>query len=160
MTTSELRRFLEKMKVMTTPNPRTGTACWIWIASRHRGSGYGVMRVGSRTDGTRRLVAAMRLSYEHWSEPIRPGLELDHVCTQKACVNPEHLEPVTHAENMRRYGCVSIPRQAQAACLRGHAFTNKNTYVDSTGSRHCRQCRKEQARAWRARQKLEGTEAI
>lgn len=79
--------------------------CWLWpgAPTNPKLGDYRQMRVGSRTDGTRRRVLAHVASYEALVGPIPAGLELDHLCRVHACVNPEHLEPVTHQENMRRY---------------------------------------------------------
>jgi hypothetical protein len=70
--------------------------CWRWTATLDR-VGYGNIQVRRRT------MRAHRASYEAHVGPIPKGLELDHLCRNKACVNPSHLEPVTHSENLRRY---------------------------------------------------------
>lgn len=71
------------------------SGCWLWQRAKYD-TGYGVMRVAGR------LVHAHRVLYERHIGPIPVGLELDHLCGVRSCVNPEHLEPVTHAENIRR----------------------------------------------------------
>lgn len=77
---------------------RTGK-CWIWLGKRDR-DGYGEIRI---SQGGRKFHArAHRASYETYVGPIPDGLEIDHLCGNTSCVNPRHLEPVTHAENMRR----------------------------------------------------------
>jgi len=76
--------------------------CWLWTGSTNGNGDYGAFGVGSERDGTARVIRAHRFSYEHFIGPIPVGLELDHTCTTPICVNPEHLEPVTHAENLRR----------------------------------------------------------
>lgn len=73
--------------------------CWEWIGTRY-GNGYGQAAIG---DGGR-INQAHRVVYEALVGPIPEGLELDHLCRNPSCVNPDHLEPVTHAENMRRMG--------------------------------------------------------
>lgn len=70
--------------------------CWIWQLVRHRKTGYGQVRDGDRK------VYAHRQMYEQARGPVPPGLELDHLCRVHACVNPDHLEPVTRQENVRR----------------------------------------------------------
>jgi len=78
-------------KVQAEPN----TGCWLWDANTTRG-GYGHFKVSGR------MVYAHRLAYEKLVGPIPDGLSLDHLCRVPGCVNPDHLEPVTHAENVRR----------------------------------------------------------
>ena len=80
------------------------TPCWVWQRSRER-CGYGHVR----KDG--RLVPAHRVYYERQVGPIPEGLELDHLCRVRACVNPDHLEPVTMQENRRR---AAVARRAAA----------------------------------------------
>lgn len=74
----------------------SGTGCWIWQLYKD-GRGYGY--VG---DGTGRVRTAHRVYYELMVGPVPEGLELDHVCQNPSCMNPGHMEPVTHLENMRR----------------------------------------------------------
>ncbi len=90
---TEAERFWVKVDVLGD--------CWLWAAGLD-GHGYGQFRVGSRTDGTRRMVRAHRWAYEHLVGVIPDGLDLDHLCRTPRCVNPAHLEPVTNRENSRR----------------------------------------------------------
>lgn len=110
--------------------------CWRWKGAIVGGEngGYGQFRVGDRR------IVAHRVAYELLVGPIPEGLELDHLCRNRWCVNPAHLEPVTHLENMRR-----APRwqdkNIKTHCIRGHEYTPENTYVNKkTGARRCRMC--------------------
>ena len=96
---------------------------------------------------------AHRVAYELTNGPIPDGLELDHLCRVRHCVNPSHIEAVTHRENTLR-GTGPIPHRArQSHCKHGHEFTPENTYRLPNGCRHCRTCSIEWTRRRRERDK-------
>jgi len=105
--------------------------CWLWTAATS-GNGYGHLRVDDR------MRPAHRVGFELVNGPIPDGLELDHVkdwgCTSTLCCNPLHLEPVTHAENVRRVA------RHRTHCRQGHEYTGENLRVSADGARHCRTC--------------------
>jgi len=130
---------------------RGDTECWEWRGASNRGYGYLYTGWAERADGTRhdRFTQAHRFSYELMVGPIPPGLVIDHLCLNKGCVNPAHLEPVTIAENTTR-GAVS-----RTHCRRGHPFA-LHTMYDRTGYRRCRVCRNaSKRRNYHARQARE-----
>lgn len=108
------------------------TPCWVWQRFKDRG-GYGRKWMGVGRPNAR----AHRVYYELYVGPVPEGLQIDHLCRVRACVNPEHMEPVTFAENQRR-GLHGI--LAPGYCKRGHPFNAENTRVDSRGRRKCRTC--------------------
>lgn len=122
-------------------DPNSG--CWLW-AGADNGGGYGKISVGH----SGRLYAH-RASYELARGPIAAGLHLDHLCRTPACVNPQHLEPVTNAENCRR-GKASALRPEQQMCVRGHQLS-VTRYIDSQGHRQCRECLRIRQTAYRER---------
>jgi len=112
--------------------------CWRWGGFVDSG-GYG------RTYWKGESWAAHRVAYELERGMIPAGLFLDHLCRNRACVNPDHLEPVSHQENMRRGA-----RAQQTHCKNGHPFDEENTYR-SKRSRHCRICQKARVQTFRER---------
>jgi len=114
-----------------------GNGCWEWRG--YQNLGYGRVRL----DGT--TYRAHRASYMLTRGEIPNGLVLDHLCRNKLCVNPDHLEPVTNRENVIR-GTSPIAHQAkQTECKRGHSLAD--AWVSARGYRHCRSCRLERAAA-------------
>lgn len=105
------------------------------------------------TDGYGTLGShlAHRRLWEDVHGPVPDGLELDHRCGRRDCVNLDHLEAVTHAENVAR-GNAGRPQAERTHCPRGHPYSGDNLLV-SSGSRLCRACRREQERARRAEQR-------
>lgn len=106
--------------------------CWLWTAGK-TASGYGMFSFSGSS------VRAHRWAYEFFVGPIPEGLELDHLCRNRACVNPAHLEPVSRRENQLRGDTFSARQAAQTHCKRGHEFSEANTRV-YRGRRYCRCC--------------------
>ncbi len=111
--------------------------CWEWTGWIDV-DGYGGFRNDNGTS-----CKAHRWSYEYHRGPIAPGLTIDHLCRNRRCVNPEHLEVVTIRVNVLRGDTLPARNAAATHCCRGHAFTPDNTYVDpKSGKRACRTCRR------------------
>jgi len=120
--------------------------CWVWTAATHE-FGYGVF-----TDGG--FVNAHRWAYEHFVSPIPKGLELDHLCRNPPCVRPTHLDPVTSFVNQHRSPVTFASiNSSKAYCPQGHEYTPENTRIMTSGSRECKECRRETVRRYRARQR-------
>ena len=129
-----LDRFMAKVVILD-------DGCWEWTGARYR-NGYGAFK------GPEKVTCAHRIGYELLVGPIPSGLEIDHLCRNRACVNPEHLDPVPHGVNVGRGG-----NAIKTHCPRGHAYDERNTYrKNSKGklSRQCRACHAEDERHRRA----------
>lgn len=131
-------RFWSKVRITNT--------CWLWMASCNK-DGYGVFRLN------RSMKKAHRMSYAWVLGEISEGFELDHLCRHRNCVRPNHLEPVTHLENMRRGDITAMgaPNRDKTYCIKGHEFTKENTYLTKDCKRSCRECMRVFQRAAYAR---------
>lgn len=131
--TSLPERITSKIRHEPCPRPDLG-ACWKWTAAVSS-SGYGITWNGTA------LVGAHVFTYTALVAPVPAGLHLDHLCRVPLCVNPQHLEPVTPGENVRRGNAPSAIAARTGLCQQGHPLSGSNLYVvRATGKRRCRTC--------------------
>jgi len=122
---------------------RYAFGCWEWTGSKYA-DGYGRFYWNSRD------MVAHRYSYISINGHIPEGLELDHLCRNNSCVNPLHLEAVSHRENVLRSAGAAAVHAIKTSCKRGHLFDGENTAVQRGVygmTRYCRECRRIQRRA-------------
>ncbi len=129
--------------------------CWLWTGALNVPVplGYG------QFSADRRSRRAHRWSYEHFVGPIPEGLEIDHLCRVRHCVNPSHLEPVTRSENMQRAPLRGRQRHAltHTHCPYGHPYDEANTMrMPRRSGRRCRACYLADGARYRARRKARG----
>ncbi len=120
--------------------------CWLWNGKKNA-TGYGQIQIGSRTDGSRKLVYVHRLSYEHHIGPIPDGLTVEHICRVRRCVNPKHLTVLVLKDNL--YASPDYIGN-RTMCAKGHPFTHRNKT-----QRLCAICQKEIARKYRESHRTE-----
>lgn len=141
--------LVERFEKYISPEPNSG--CWLWAGYVSEG-GYGRFSPRNRMAP----LYAHRFSYELHKGQIPEGMDLDHLCRVRCCVNPDHLEPVTRKENIRR-GLSGINNSSKTRCDNGHPFSPENIRTAKTQAggtvRVCRQCERRWGREKYARSK-------
>lgn len=151
-----IKRWLKLVEIR--PN-----VCWLWLGSASR-DGYGQFTLSAIRGKKRLRIAPYRFIWEYINGPMGKGLEPDHTCNNRRCVNPAHIEPVTHAENQRRsyqrgrkrpvkdyfHPCQVRPTH----CPYGHEYTPENTYTAPKGGRSCRACNRVRCAVYKERHSL------
>lgn len=131
---SDINRFLTKIE------PSTPDDCWVWNGGHFQQTHYAMFSV-RRDDGKWVPTTAHRIAWTLFNEeaPVT-GMHIDHLCRNRWCVNPWHLEQVTPQTNTLRGEGPSAKCAQQTHCVHGHEFTDENTYRRPNGRRECREC--------------------
>lgn len=134
-------RVVRKIRARAAVSP---DGCWVWLGSKS--SGYGRI---AWSDGRRMVYSAThRAMWVASRGPIPDGLDLDHLCRNRACCNPDHLEPVTRRVNLLRGVTTPAARAKVTHCPRGHEYTPDNTLTSKRGQRSCKECTYAKNRAY------------
>ncbi len=112
--------------------------CWVWVGGRNS-HGYGYIAIDGRMRGVHRVM------WELHCGAVPAGLQLDHLCRNRVCCNPGHLEPVTMVENIRRGNRGTNGNERKTHCPQGHEYSQENTH-HAIGSRMCRECMRVRSR--------------
>lgn len=142
-----MNSVLERLWKHTIPEPMSG--CWLWDGALSV-AGYGRIGIAGKS-----AQQAHRVCYEIYKRPIPAGLDLDHLCRVRCCINPDHLEPVTRKENLRR-GDNSYRGEnmrAKTHCPKGHPYHHEKRMGGRGLQRICKPCRNEASNAYKARKK-------
>lgn len=144
---SEFDRFIEKTR-------QAEDGCIEWTGGLN-GAGYGQFYRGGKSSSSETGKGyAHRYAYEHYVGPIPEGMHLDHLCRNRKCCNPEHLEPVTPRENVLRGVAPAAEHAKKTRCPAGHKYEGDNLYIHPVKRiRYCRTCGRIRAQAKRDRLK-------
>lgn len=133
-------------------SPQSNDECWIWNGGLNN-YGYGLLS-GLKAKNHSYAVLAHRVGYELLIGPIPDGLEIDHLCRTRSCVNPEHLDTVTSRVNTLRGDSFAARNARKIRCVHGHLFDKANTGMRATGKRACRTCARAATAKYRAKQEV------
>jgi hypothetical protein len=125
------------------------TSCWTWTGAQNS-NGY-----GNFTPASRVYVMAHRFAYEALITEIPSGLQIDHLCLNRLCVNPWHMEPVTPRVNVLRSNNRAGLNARRTECINGHPFDAANTGHARRGGRVCRACSREAQRRYATKRRAE-----
>lgn len=131
---------MNTMEKLLTRVEKVSNGCWEWRGYVNK-KGYGQTSLKGRD-------WAHRIFYRHFKGAIPQGTEIDHVCKNRVCVNPDHLEAVSHRENQRRGNSWVGRNYRKTHCPKQHPYSKENTYINPLGARVCRTCQKERNRAY------------
>ena len=141
-------RFLEKVEFPLKNNP---TRCWVWVGSC---GGYTDRNNYGRFWYKEHNVSAHRFSYQFISKKQIPdGYEIDHLCKNTRCVNPEHLQPLPHSENSNHSDNPMALNSRKTHCINGHELSGENLYIKKNGNRLCYACNKIRTKKYREENK-------
>ena len=127
------RKTIEQRLLEKCIKPVDSDSCWQWIGARQP-TGYGQLWNGTRPE------QAHRISYRIYVGQIPENMEIDHKCRNPSCINPAHLEPVLHKENIYRSNTIMGINARKTSCKRGHPLEGHNLVISSVGTRQCRTC--------------------
>jgi hypothetical protein len=114
----------------------TKEGCWEWTAKIHKNTGYGYFTVKGKTH------LSHRFSYKYFKGEIPLNLCIDHICENRKCVNPEHLQAITLKQNILKGKSVCAQKAKQIYCHKNHPLSGENLYITPDNRRQCKTCNK------------------